>query len=319
MAVARRTQRIGDESGMALLFVLLIVTLLSALVLELSHDTLVDLRLAETFRDRTQAGYIARGGIVAGQMLLQEDNKDYDHLNEPWALGVSNYPVDEGSVSIEITDLGGRLVLNNMVTGGTANSVYKANFRRLLEHLGEQRAEELTDALIDWLDFNDGDEPEDYGAENDYYRSLTRPYACKNGPLDSFEELAQVRGYTAELLRKLRPHVALQGADKINVNTASPEVLASLALDKFAAADDVLSLGEAEELVAQLRAEPITDLSQLSGLANGDVLNDGAGFYLAVKSNTFRIISRGDMNDAARFATAEFDRDNKKLYYLRLD
>ena len=46
-----------------------------------------------------------------------------------------------------------------------------------------------SDAILDWLD-TDSDTREN-GAENDYYNNLTPPYNCKNGPIDSIEELAQ--------------------------------------------------------------------------------------------------------------------------------
>ena len=50
---------------------------------------------------------------------------------------------------------------------------------------------------MDWRD------PDDFyrlnGAENDYYHSLSEPYECKNGDLDTIEELLLVRGVTTEL------------------------------------------------------------------------------------------------------------------------
>ena len=48
--------------GMALLVVLVIIALLTSVLTELAFSTLVDLRLAETFRDSTRAYYLAKGG-----------------------------------------------------------------------------------------------------------------------------------------------------------------------------------------------------------------------------------------------------------------
>src|SRR5258708_24830817 len=42
--------------------------------------------------------------------------------------------------------------------------------------------------------------PRDGGAEDDYYSSLAQPYHCKNGPLESLEELLLVKGVTSNLL-----------------------------------------------------------------------------------------------------------------------
>ena len=57
---------------------------------------------------------------------------------------------------------------------------------------------DVADAIVDWLDMDSSPRP--YGAEDDYYTALSPPYHCKNGPLDSLEELLLVRGVTPELL-----------------------------------------------------------------------------------------------------------------------
>ena len=58
--------------------------------------------------------------------------------------------------------------------------------------------EDVADAILDWMD--DDDEPRDYGAELEYYSSLNPPYAPRNGPLQTVEELLLVRGVTPQLL-----------------------------------------------------------------------------------------------------------------------
>jgi len=308
--VAAAVKMTGNERGMALLFVLLVVTLLSALVMELSYDALVDLRLAETFRDRTRAGYIARGGIVAGQMFLREDRNGYDALDELWAQGLPDFPVDEGSVSISIADLGGRLDVNRLVNSvGNPDVDFLGRFKRLFEQLGAEDPLALVEALIDWLDPDS--EPRDYGAESDYYLTLERPYPCKNGPLDTFEELLQVKGFSGALLEKLRPHVTLHGSSLVNVNTASAEVLASLG--------ESLTLSDAREIASQVRAQPLTSIDQLQELSGSEVWYSQIRPALQVKSETFRVRSRGVMNDAVRYATAEVERSSEQVFYLHLE
>src|SRR5262249_10422864 len=58
--------------------------------------------------------------------------------------------------------------------------------------------EDIANSILDWLDPDDS--PRTSGAENDYYQSLSQPYSCKNGPLDSLEELLLVKGVTPQLL-----------------------------------------------------------------------------------------------------------------------
>jgi type II secretory pathway component PulK len=58
--------------------------------------------------------------------------------------------------------------------------------------------EDVANSILDWLDPDDT--PRDNGAEVDYYSTLSPPYKCKNGPLDSLEELLLVKGVTPQLL-----------------------------------------------------------------------------------------------------------------------
>lgn len=57
---------------------------------------------------------------------------------------------------------------------------------------------DIADAILDWLD--DDEEPRPNGAELEFYSTLPTPYAPKNGPIDSVEELLLVRGVTPQLL-----------------------------------------------------------------------------------------------------------------------
>ncbi|EMI53887.1 type II secretion system minor pseudopilin [Rhodopirellula sallentina] len=58
--------------------------------------------------------------------------------------------------------------------------------------------EAIADAILDWID--EDSEPRAMGCEDEYYSSLSTPYACPNEPLKSVEELLLVRGVTPQLL-----------------------------------------------------------------------------------------------------------------------
>jgi type II secretory pathway component PulK len=57
---------------------------------------------------------------------------------------------------------------------------------------------QIADSILDWLD--EDSDPRPNGSELEYYSVLPTPYAPKNGPIDSVEELLLVRGVTPELL-----------------------------------------------------------------------------------------------------------------------
>ncbi len=58
--------------------------------------------------------------------------------------------------------------------------------------------EAVADAILDWIDADA--QPREMGAESDYYASLPRPYASRNGLPECLEELLLVKGVTREML-----------------------------------------------------------------------------------------------------------------------
>ncbi|MDP6466350.1 MAG: type II secretion system protein GspK [Pirellulaceae bacterium] len=88
-----------------------------------------------------------------------------------------------------------RLNLNMVLL---ADKIEEGASRNLLMSLPGM-SEEIADAILDWMD--EDDEAREYGAELDYYSSLEpAPYAPRNGPLQTVEELLLVAGMTPQLL-----------------------------------------------------------------------------------------------------------------------
>lgn len=317
----------GGQKGMALLVVLVIVALLTTLTLELAFSTLVDLRLTETFRDRTRAYYLARGGITAGRMFLQEDGNAHDSRHERWAQEIINYPAAEGAVSIAIEDLNGRLAINELVRQNNAQTFVVDRFYRFfaalgIEHLADPA--ELTAALIDWLD--EDDDPYQLirtdnlnipvvGAENPAYQHGQSPSSCKNGPLDSIEELLLVRGFTRKVVEIAAPHLTVNGDTRININTASDKVLMSL--------DSLISKEVAATLIERREQAPIKSISELADLLPNrtySVLKSLANQHqLTTTSSYYRITSEGSIADGKQRLVAEVDKRDNTLLLIKVD
>ncbi len=314
--------------GMALLIVLVVVAMLTALLSDLAFSTLVDMRLTETFRDSTRAYYLAKGGVNAGRMILQADTNSYDTLNELWSRGVVNYPVADGaSITIQIEDQDGKLAINSLVSGNNPQVIMIDRFYRFLlamdlGDLGDPA--ELTAALIDWLDeggdpyteiHTDGQNIPVAGAENIYYQGLNEPYQCKNGPLETLEELSLVKGFTPEIVKLISPHLTVYNNVKININTASAEVLMSL--------DLLIDRDVALTIIDYRQTEPIKTVAQLE-----DVI--AAQYYTALKtlanldqlgtsSRGYRIESSALVNDGTRRLVAEVDKQGNKLLLFKVN
>jgi type II secretory pathway component PulK len=82
---------------------------------------------------------------------------------------------------------------------------------------------ETADAILDWID-EDEDQVRTYGAEAEYYSGLAPPYAPRNGPLVTVEELLLVRGVTPELLFGLDTNRNGQADLEEANNPMAPEV-----------------------------------------------------------------------------------------------
>jgi general secretion pathway protein K len=300
-----------NEKGMVLLLVLVIVALLASLVTEFAFSTLVDLRLTETFRDRTRAWYLAKGGIQAGRMILQEDRNGYDHLGEMWGIGIPAYPVGEdGMVSITIEDLDARMNINKIVKSGNPDPFVLDRFVLLFTNLGLDEPDALADALIDWIDADEAPRPK--GAESDYYQRLEKPYAARNNSLDTVDELALVRGFTPEVLAQIAPYVAVFGSEAVNINTAPVEVLMAIST-----VPPLIDRGQAEEIVASRTDKPFAQTAELgqriSALVN--VLQSS----ISVKSTTFQINAEAMVNDGVRRASAIVNSDGTRIHYMKVD
>jgi general secretion pathway protein K len=312
---------------MALLLVLVVVALMTALLTDLAFSTMVNMRLTETFRDSTKAYYLAKGGINAGRMILQTDSNSYDSLNESWSKGVINYPVGEGNVTVLIEDLDGKLDINGMVKRNNPQAIETDRFYRLLvvkeiDKLADP--EELTAALIDWMDSGDtpytelrtdGQSLPVSGAEDVYYLGQAQPYRCKNGPIETLQELSLIKGFTPEIIKQISPHLAVNGSLAVNINTASAEVLMSL--------DLLISRDTAETIIAYRQEEPIENVAQLEKILAADVyvvLKTLANLgQLGTSSRTYRIESSAMVNDGSRRLMAEVDKKSNKLLFFKVN
>jgi general secretion pathway protein K len=99
-------------------------------------------------------------------------------------------PYKNGSYKVWIDNLSGKVDLN-AADGSTLRLVLGGL------DLPDTQRDIIADSILDWRDKDDLHRTN--GAENDYYESLPKPYACKNADFDSVSELLLVRGVTPAL------------------------------------------------------------------------------------------------------------------------
>ncbi len=286
------------QRGAALLVVVLLVALLAVLVVEFQREARLEMRTAGNLRDALEAHALVRSGVAVGSALLLADaeDNDTDHRGELWAGELPPVPLGSGILAVRVEDLAGRFPLGALLDAkGVAIPARTEAFRRLLDALQLEDADEaaLVDALVDWID---ADENGDFETNPD----VTIP----NSPIEHLEQLERIEGFNARILARLLPHLDTRSETKLNVNTATPEVLTALHPD--------LTMDRAEELYQDLGDEP---LDKPAGFKQRGAVRDLRGAFaleIAVDSNRFRLHLVSDVRGVNRVAVAVLERDPKE-------
>lgn len=256
------------NEGVALVLALVFIVLLTVLVVEFLYESEVEASFAVNQGSDFEAYLAAKSAVYDGIAQLKEQlinlqnseelgldasvfaGEQYDSLLDPWAIGRPFEPMNDATMRTSMSDEYGKLNLNALLMPNEGGEPERNEpmiaaltyfFVNRLTVDNDSAPEALVDAILDWLDYNDDDNEHPDGAENDYYLGLENPYPCKNGPMDSIEELLLIKGFTPEfyfgdpevdppqapLSEYLTVHGDWMGA--VNVNTAPWEVLLAMA------------------------------------------------------------------------------------------
>ena len=216
------------QRGIALVTAVMIVAIAAAIAVQIAFAHQIWFRQMENVADRDATDWLRRGALHWASLALLEDaaQNSTDHLGESWAMGLPTLPVEGGTIKVSIEDAQSRFNLNSI--GGT-DPTSLANLQllqRLLDVL--QLDPQLANAVADWIDPNS--DARAGGAEDIDYLNLNPPYRAANRPMASVDELRLIRGFDAKTVAALLPYVTVLPVvtNDINVNTASPVVLAAL-------------------------------------------------------------------------------------------
>jgi general secretion pathway protein K len=255
------------QRGVAILVAMLVVTIGTIIAVNLMWQATLDLRRTESALATDQGMLYVQGAEAWAADILRQDEVDspnWDHLGEPWATELPPLPVDGGTISGRLEDLQGRFNLNNLLTSeGRPDPIARHQLERLLLLLEIDPA--LAGAVVDWED-PDSDVQFPDGGEDVTYSAADPPYRTPNTAITTPSELMAVAGFTREIYTKLAPYVTvLPRGTKLNVNTASDVVLASLS--------DDIDLSMAQSLIEQRAGAQFPDIDMaFRGLVPAQVL-----------------------------------------------
>ena len=263
---------VGDRSGVrgaALLLVLWLITLLTALVGGFALVARIEALQGRVLASGTAAQAAARAGLEYA--LTRVDHADPrlqwrpDGSPQTWQFGGAE-------VEVMLVDENGRVDLNHADV---------ALLDALLRRVGVEdaaQAQRLAGAVVDWRDPDPLTQPAGGGEDADY-ASAGLPYGAKDAAFESVAELEQVIGVTPEVYDRLRPHVTVfSGRARPDAAFASAEVL------------DAMGMDGAQVVEARRQVDPVT------GRPLG-ALPSETGLVVGSRSGTYSIRSRARLAD----------------------
>lgn len=328
--------------GSVLVIALWSLFLLTTFALQLGIIVRQKITLAMRLHDRDNRFLIAEAGVqrAMAELRKKDDTPETDTLNEAWstnaplfknvALGPGQFIVGYDYIEGEapqrrygLQDEESKINLN------TAAVETIANLFQLTAYLSYEEAVALAYNIVDWRDADSLYQHPQYGAEDDDYGGLKRPYDAKDNQFEIPEELLLVQGMTQEIFNRVRDFITVYGDGKININTAPREVLFALGMtDKLV--DGILSFrqgadrisGTYDDNVFSAPTHIVNELSQmvtLDAIETTELSSRVERSYFNTKSNYFMIHSSAKLDKDARGPEMEIvavvDRQGRLKYW----
>lgn len=306
----------SGKEGAALIVAVWVILILTMLISSMAFDMRVEANVAAYQRKRVKAQYLARAGMSWSIAALSRDAKENPNeeisfepgqdedlviasINLARGVGVSGLTKElgDGTFSVDILPEESRRNVNKLT---------EEDWDEVFDQAGVENTRwgELYHCLIDWID--EGDEHMLLGAESDdaYYRE--RDYEVKNAPLDTVDELLMIKGFDESLLyggpspesdetiyRGIAGWLTTWGDGKVNINTASREVLFTLPNIDESVIDDILEYRTGIDGVANTKDDGFRDLDEAYSKTGLDP--ELGGMLTVTERKYLRVVSIGDV------------------------
>ena len=292
----------AKQDGFVVIVVLCMVVLLSVLLLAFNQESRANLQNVEDFRRSAQALNCARAGLNVAIAAVKDSRQT--HLadsSQNLFSGEKAIALDQGECIITVSQETGKITVNLLKEeNGRLNRTSIDHLLRLIDMVNLDEAGDLridygiVPAIIDWIDGDDevttlpfikrGNQ----GAESGYYSRSSVGGRCRNAPVETVEELVEVKGMSPEVFERLRDYLTVYGDGRINVNSASRFVLASLS--------EQMDTTLARVIIERRTLKPfesVAELRELPGMTDG--LYNEISRMLTVKSSDryYNVTSRG--------------------------
>lgn len=247
-----------NSRGVILIVALWILAILTLLSVGIGYQMGLELKVAAAQRDRLKALALAQSGLHRAIAVLEKEDPTIDSLKDRWATGLNTdqTPIFEKispdpkssqetwSIQYEAIDPDApegkskeifafrdeeREIDLNAADAFLLQRILEKGFRSL--RMDSEPVLQMEQAIRAWRGDRVNGQPVEW--ESDWYVT-GKP---KDKPFDQLEELFLLAGMTGELFKALEPWLTIYTEGKVNVNTASSEVLELLGLSQRLASD----------------------------------------------------------------------------------
>ncbi|MBN2130864.1 MAG: general secretion pathway protein GspK [Sedimentisphaerales bacterium] len=325
-----RHDTLPHRRGFALVAVLLVIALIAAVIFEFNYDSRVRYQLADNLRASYQALHCAEAGLAtATAALSQVDAATPDGEILKVLSGTVPVPLGEDYFTVSVAAETGKINVNGLKTPeGQLVRPRIDQMLRLIDVLNSQHDERnplrysLVPAIIDWIDADDEVtilpfvRGENAGAESDYYQTLTKPYRCKNRPLELLGELTLVKGMSREIfhgapaagktprMAGMKQFLTVYGDGKLNINEVSVTVLQTFS--------ERMTRALAESVVQHRPYKNVRELSEVPGMTP-DVLEEIQELAgVQAGGEYYTVTARGVAGQCVRTLRVVVKRDRRK-------
>lgn len=294
--------RPGRQRGVAVVTALLLTTLAISIVASLFWQQQVQVRSMENQRLQLQTKWIQRGALDWASVILRQPYDNRISLEQVWATPLAETRLDQyierervqgenfdASLSGQVFDASARYNLNKLASNGVRDPVETEVLARLLTNVRLEAR--LARPIADFVAAGQALAVQD---PEDTTKRVQTPRSGSPMPILRVDDLLAVQGVKPETVEALRPFVIVLPADdtKVNVNTASAEVLAAVLPG--------CSVAQANALVEQRKRVPWNNVEQFKSELQCEQQQQPQGDpQIDITSNYFLVRSRIRLDRAA--------------------
>ena len=309
-----RTNRTKTRrGGFVVVIVLCMVVMLSVLLLIFNEESRANLYAVEDFRKSAQALNCARAGLnIAIAAVKNSPDTHLAKSAKDLFSGENPIALDQGECVIAVSEESGKLNVNLLKEeNGKLNRIRIDQMLKLIDTLNQDGSDDsqidygIVPSIIDWIDSDDEItslpfvKHKNQGAESGYYGRLDRSYRCRNGSVETIEELLLVKGMSPDVFGRLRDYLTVYGDGKININSASRLMILSLS--------EKMDAALAQVIIERRRLKPfesVAELRDLPGMTDSIYVEISRTLTVDPKDRYYNVTSRGGVEGLDRTVAA---------------